>query len=164
VPYVGCCAECAGLRLDLPAAEFWDRLASEAANSDSASDGEEIGGLVGEEVATPRLRRSTHTARGGQGRPFYGGLSGLGDNGAQRSPDGGGAAVSMPIRGQRPRVPAGSGVVYGGGRWGGARGTQQRLRFLRGRLRLEGIRCDYVDDAIVGREADDDLQTAVETA
>ena len=96
MPYVGCCAECAGLRLDLPAAEFWDRLASEAANSDSASDGEEIGGLVGEEVATPRLRRSTHTARGGQGRPFYGGLSGLGDNGAQRSPDG--VRVLLPRR------------------------------------------------------------------
>ena len=27
VPYVGCCAECAGLRLDLLVAEFWDRLA-----------------------------------------------------------------------------------------------------------------------------------------
>ena len=88
VPYVGCCVECAGLRLDLPAAEFWDRLASEAANSDSASDGEEIGGLVGEEVtAMPRMRQSTRTARGGQGRSFYSDLSGSGDTGAQRIPN-----------------------------------------------------------------------------
>ena len=79
VPYVGCCVECAGLRLDLPAA---------AAGNVSASDGEEIGGLVGEEVtAMPRMRQSTRTARGGQGRSFYSDLSGSGDTGAQRIPN-----------------------------------------------------------------------------
>ena len=162
VPYVGCCSECAGLRLDIPAAEYWDTLASEAADSDSASDAEEIVDLVGDEVATPRLRRSTRTAQGRQGRPFYGD-PGSGDISAQRTPVSGAAAAATPTRSQRPRVPAGSGTVSGGGRRGGARGIRQRLRVLRGRLRLEGIRCDYVDDTIVG-EADDDLQTAVDTA
>ena len=61
VPYVEWCAQCAGLRLDLPAEEFWYRLASEAADNDIASDGEQIGNLVGEEVATPRLRWSTRS-------------------------------------------------------------------------------------------------------
>ena len=97
---------------DIPAAEYWDTLASEAADCDSAIDAEEIVDLVGDEVATPRLRRSTRTAQGRQGRPFYGD-PGSGDISAQRTPVSGAAAAATPTRSQRPRVPAGSGVVSG---------------------------------------------------
>ena len=61
------------------------------------------------------------------------------------------------------RTPDGSGVAAGGGRRGGALGARRRARALRGRLRIAGFRCDYVDDMIVG-EVDEDLQTAVEVA
>jgi hypothetical protein len=59
---------------------------------------------VGEEVATPRLRRSTRTARGGQSRPFYGDLSGTGYNGAHRSPGGVGAAATTPIHSRMEKI------------------------------------------------------------
>ena len=145
IPYVGFCADCTGLRLEVPAKDYWKTLRAAAGEGDDsldsvgdASDSAESG--APEQRRSSRLQTDTDT-------PDYKDKSSSSEDDdpiSQRNSTR--AAVSVRSgRAQQARR--------------GTRGIRKRVP--RGVLRLAGMRLDYADDIMV-TEADDDLQAAID--
>ena len=63
IPYVGCCGECAGYRLHVPAGEYWTSLDTE--DVDTTGTGAAIGGSS--DVVTPQKPRRSSRFQGASG-------------------------------------------------------------------------------------------------
>ena len=147
IPYVGFCGECTGLKLDLPAKGFLQKLweiAKDGTESAEESDS-------GKEVAGEQQRRSSRLQAGAQD-PNY----------EEVETDSDDDAVLEPRRAKRGHARSKRSERDRGRRGGGKTRSAGHIRRVPlGVMTLAGMRLDYADD-IMGAEADDDLQTAID--
>ena len=145
IPYVGFCADCTGLRLEVPAKDYWKTLRAAAGEGDDSLDS--VGDASDSaESGAPEQRRSSRLQTDTDAPDYKDKSSSSEDDDPISQRNSTRAAVSVRSgRAQQARR--------------GTRGIRKRVP--RGVLRLAGMRLDYADDIMV-TEADDDLQAAID--
>jgi hypothetical protein len=146
IAYVGCCANCTGLWLQVPAKDYFKTVWAAAGDGSDTEDGAGSASDTGD-TGEPDQRRSSRLQTAKE-TPVY----------VEDSSDSSGEdAVTASRRSKRGIARSGR-----GGRGKGqqaprvGRGNRRRMRVPRGVLRLAGMRMDYVDDIMVA-EADENL-------